>query len=151
MTISDYTESYDGPVRMFYANINFSERNIGYLARFGMTYLFSMPAPFWTGGRDSVSVLYWRIPDPVCLMDHGKPFFIPQYVSPSLFKLIETNIAHGENGAEFTKRMSNVVERSSHLDFRARVRFMDEFNARFELETAVKGIDCGNTPGGENP
>ena len=126
---------------MFYANINFSERNMEYLTKFGMMHLFSMPVPFWKCGRDFVSVLYWEIPEPIGLMDHGKPFFIPQFVSPSLFKLIETNIAYAENRAEFIEGVSKVVKRSLTLDSRTRIRFMDEFTARVELEAAIKGIE----------
>lgn len=126
---------------MFYANINFSERNMKYLTKFGMTHLFSMSVPFWNGGRNFVSVLYWEIPEPIGLMDHGKPFFIPQFVSPSLFKLIETNIAYAENMAEFIEGVSKAAKRSLTLDFRTRTRFMDEFTARVELEAAIRGIE----------
>ena len=150
----NYRESCSKGVRRFYANINFNEGDARDLAGFGLTYLFSMGIEFWRGFRgETISFLHWDIVDPICPIDRGEPtsLFIPRRAcGPFVFKFIRTNLVRTRDATEFAAIISEFIKRHSNGDSGFHARFMDEFNSRFELETAIKGIDCGNAPSGES-
>ena len=142
-------------IQRFYANVDFNEGDARGLARFGLTYLFSMGIGFWRSIRyETISFLYWDIVDPVCPIDRGEPlkFLVPRRVlGPFVFKFIKTNLTCRGDAASFASVISTYIKLNSNGDPGSHARFMDEFNARFELETAVKGIECGNVSAANCP
>lgn len=150
----NYRESRSKRIRRFYANINFNEGDARDLARFDLTYLFSMGIEFWRGFRgETISFLHWDIVDPICPIDRGEStsLFIPRRAcGPFVFKFIQTNLVRTRDATEFASVISQFIKLNSNGDSGFHARFMDEFNARFELETAIKGIDCGNASRGES-
>lgn len=110
---------------------------------------------FWRNIRyETISFLYWDIVDPVCPIDRGEPlkFLVPRRVlGPLVFKFIKTNLTCRGDAASFASVISTYIKLNSNGDPGIHARFMDEFNARFELETAVKGIECGNVPAANCP